>query len=138
MTSYVVGFLFDGHGNVVLIEKKRPRWQAGLLNGPGGHIEDGESPATAMSREFKEETGVQIDAGRWRAFALLKGPEVEVYCFTCTRTANLQQVTDERVGWYNEAVCFDPTVVPSLMWLIPMARDPNSPELMAVVENVAR
>ena len=61
MQEYVVGFLFDedarryhktGHGNVVLIEKNRPAWQAGRLNGVGGHIEIGETPDEAISREF--------------------------------------------------------------------------------------
>lgn len=135
---YVVGFLFDGAGNVVLIQKNRPQWQAGLLNGPGGKIEDGEFPAEAMRREFKEETGVDIAVDRWRLFATLRGEGVEVWCFTCVRNANLQQLTDERVGWYNAFICFDPSVVQSLHWLIPMAMDPGCPKLLAVVDNVAR
>ncbi len=130
----------------MLIEKKRPQWQAGLLNGVGGHIEGGddglkytgETPVQAMSREFKEETGVEIAPERWRQFALLRGEDVEVWCFTCVRNANLQQTTDERVGWYNAWVCHDPSVVPSLHWLIPMAMDPNAPKLVAIVDNVAR
>jgi 8-oxo-dGTP diphosphatase len=142
MKRYVVGFLFDGAGSVALIKKSKPAWQRGLLNGLGGHIEDGESPATAMSREFLEEGGVEIVPERWRYFALLKGHDkegpVEVWCFTCTRTANLKQMTDEPVSWYNAFICFDPSVVPSLHWLVPMAMDPNSPQLVAVVDNVAR
>jgi len=138
MKRYVVGFLFDGAGNVVLIKKNRPAWQAGFLNGVGGHMEINESPGTAMSREFKEETGVEIAPDRWRLFAQLKGEGVEVWCFTCVRTANLRQMTDELVSWYNEAICFDPAVLPSLSWLIPMARDQSNPRLLAVVDNVAR
>lgn len=138
MKRYVVGFLFDGAGSVVLIQKNRPQWQAGLLNGVGGHIEGDELPATAMRREFLEEAGVDIIEDRWRQFAFLRGEGVEVWCFTCVRTANLKQMTDERVAWYNEAVCFDGTCLPSLSWLIPMARDLSNPRLLAVVDNVAR
>lgn len=55
---FVLGFCFDfGYHNVLLIEKNRPPWQAGKLNGIGGKIEEGESPAAAMAREFREETG---------------------------------------------------------------------------------
>ena len=45
MTEYVCGFAFDNTKQyVTLIEKKRPNWQAGYLNGVGGHIEEGEVP----------------------------------------------------------------------------------------------
>jgi len=40
MTEYVLGFLMDNY-RVVLIEKQRPAWQKGLLNGVGGHINHG-------------------------------------------------------------------------------------------------
>src|SRR5690349_13991679 len=43
--AYALGFLFDGTGRVVLIRKRRPAWQAGLLNGVGGKVEPGEAPA---------------------------------------------------------------------------------------------
>lgn len=61
MIEYVVGFLFSPDlEKVVLIRKTHPDWQKGLLNGPGGKVEDGETPYDAMVREFKEETGQQI------------------------------------------------------------------------------
>lgn len=44
---------------VVLVLKKRPNWQAGHWNLPGGHIEDGESPWLAAQRELREETGIE-------------------------------------------------------------------------------
>jgi 8-oxo-dGTP diphosphatase len=43
---------------VVLIKKITPVWMTGLFNGVGGKIELGESPMTAMIREFTEETGL--------------------------------------------------------------------------------
>lgn len=67
MTEYVhycLGFLFDtlslSHGSVVLIEKKKPKFQRGKLNGVGGKVEPGETHFDAMIREFKEETGVHF------------------------------------------------------------------------------
>ena len=59
-TKYVLGFAFNkGCTEVLLIEKKRPNWMVGKLNGVGGHIEDGETPIDAMVREFKEETNLR-------------------------------------------------------------------------------
>ena len=44
-------------GKILLIKKKKGLGE-GLFNGPGGKIEDGETPDTAAVREFVEETGV--------------------------------------------------------------------------------
>jgi len=44
-------------GRVLLIEKKRGIG-AGLYNGPGGKVEDGETPRTAARREVREEISV--------------------------------------------------------------------------------
>ncbi len=66
----VVGFLFsEDFSYVVLIEKSKPEWQAGRLNGVGGKIEEGEEPLDAMRREFKEEAGLDIQ--HWIEFAHL-------------------------------------------------------------------
>ncbi len=48
------------HGNEVLLirlNEDRPGW-GGLLNGVGGHIEQGEDPLSAARREIFEETGL--------------------------------------------------------------------------------
>ena len=42
MERMVVGFAFtEDRRSVILIRKNRPEWQAGRLNGVGGHIEPG-------------------------------------------------------------------------------------------------
>jgi len=66
MKHYVLGFVFNRYRDkVLLIEKKRPAWQAGHWNGIGGKIEDVvprrygrtfETPGEAMVRECLEET----------------------------------------------------------------------------------
>ena len=73
MARYVVGFMFSTDmKQVLLIEKKRPDWQRGKLNGIGGKVEDGENFYTAMSREFFEETGLRFDG--WKFFCKLSVP----------------------------------------------------------------
>ena len=80
-TAYVVGFLFDeDRESVALIEKRKgPREMAGKLNGIGGKIEPGETPAAAMEREFGEEAGVAgID---WEHVAELRGPDFVLHVY---------------------------------------------------------
>jgi 8-oxo-dGTP diphosphatase len=120
---YVVGFLFsEDRQRVVLIEKKRPAWQAGRLNGVGGHVEEGETPMMAMVREFEEEAGLSIP--RWEHFAVLTDAmqarfHVDFFrAFGDVRYA--YAVTDELIQV--EAVNqLPPAVLPNLRWLIPMA-----------------
>ncbi len=117
MWKFVMGFLFDGQGNVALIEKNRPDWQKGCLNGIGGQIEKGEKPLQAMVREFEEEAGPEIT---WRQFCTLKGDGYRLYCFTSKDKAEISTKTDEKVGWY--AVANLPAnLVANSRWLIPMA-----------------
>lgn len=81
MQEYVLGFMFDKKGEkVALIEKIKPKWQEGLLNGIGGKIEEDESAYTAMTREFFEETGVHYE--HWNFFTQMQEDGVfKVYVF---------------------------------------------------------
>lgn len=98
---YVVGFMFNTERNaVVLIEKNRPDWQKGKLNGVGGKIEPTDaSEAHAMSREFFEETGVGLASEAWTLFAILKAPDAVIHVFkafsSLARFAETR--TDEKV-----------------------------------------
>jgi 8-oxo-dGTP pyrophosphatase MutT (NUDIX family) len=85
MKHYVLGFAFSHAFNqyekrLVLIRKNRPEWQAGKMNGIGGKIEEEDfkwnfnheaTPMVvkyAMTREFKEETGVESTSDQWDYF----------------------------------------------------------------------
>jgi 8-oxo-dGTP diphosphatase len=118
-TGYVVGFHFR-NGEVALIAKNRPDWQRGRLNGIGGHIEVGETPLEAMSREFQEEAGVRGQLN-WRQFCLVYGDSYELYCFASQYSGEpIRTMTDETVGWYSIDHLPD-NILSNLRWLIPMA-----------------
>jgi 8-oxo-dGTP diphosphatase len=81
MKHYVLGFAFSkDRKEIILIEKQKPDWQKGKLNGVGGKVEkkdfawntNGEvTPyvaTIAMQREFKEETGVETQSWQWNYF----------------------------------------------------------------------
>lgn len=55
--------------HVLLIQKARPDWQAGFLNGIGGRIEPGETPQEAMGREAREETPYSFSDTAWLHYA---------------------------------------------------------------------
>ena len=122
-TEYVVGFMFDTEGeSVALIEKNRPSWQKGKLNGIGGHIEPGESPIDAMVREFREETGHDSSSFPWGKFATLSGDQYVVHFFTSIGPVrSLQTTTDERVSVYNKNCVTIDNAVPNLTYLLPLA-----------------
>lgn len=118
----------------MLIKKNRPKWQAGRLNGVGGHIEAGEAPIVAMVREYQEETGVESTAKDWLCFACLRGPEFKLYFFSAFNDALLEvkTTTDEKVAVYpsclseihpSSYVDYHNILIPNLNWLIPLALD---------------
>ncbi len=121
MTEYVAGFLFD-LDRVALVVKNRPKWQAGKMNGIGGHIEDGETPAQAMSREFVEETG-HPDPISWIPFAVLSGEQFAVHFFYAYGdSSKVTTMTDEEIVVVPVEEINEANAIPNLTWLIPMAK----------------
>lgn len=127
MMDYTAGFLFH-NGHVLLVQKTRPKWQAGLLNAIGGKLDDGEQPLVGMIREFKEETGINTDFSH---FATERGRDYTVHFFRSEWLYNAPTVpitndVGERLLW-----CPLPRIgmpmVGNLHWLIPLAQDWRAP-----------
>lgn len=124
LTKYVVIFVFDAHDHVLLISKNRPDWQAGRLNGVGGHMEGNETPAQAMSRELREETGIDIDPTNVVVYAILNSDKNLVYfgyAYSRTTTLHPQALTDEVPVLLPISSLDHHAVLNNLHWLIPMA-----------------
>lgn len=98
--QYVVGFAFSfDYRDVCLIEKQKPAWQKGLLNGVGGKVEPEEHRFDAMVREFEEETGLKTTVQDWHYFCVLEGEDFQVFCFHA-RLSTLELVitsTEEKI-----------------------------------------
>lgn len=124
-TKYVAGFLFsDDLETVALIRKNRPKWQAGLLNGIGGHIEDNDrSPLHAMQREFHEETGSYIED--WKHYARIseEGQFTVDFFFATGDLGKLRTMTDESVVVIDVNRLETHQTIENLPWLIPLAID---------------
>jgi len=123
-TEYVVGFAFREDGErVILVRKQRPAWQKGALNGPGGHIENGESMHEAISREFKEEVGIETNPYVWRHKVTIQGSGWRVYFLSIELPHDTfyeaKTVTDERVSIISTRELNKFTMINNLRWLIP-------------------
>lgn len=126
--KYVCGFMFSPDlMHVALIQKLKPTWQAGFLNGIGGKIEAGEVPLDAMVREFEEETGVSTTPDTWRMFCLHHFGTSSVYFYNAVYCGvyDVKTMEEERVLVYDVSVLQNHPCMTNLSWLIPMALDPD-------------
>jgi hypothetical protein len=132
--QYVCGFYFSQQA-VLLMERKRPEDQEGLLNGVGGRVrtESGESAYDAMGRHWAAQTGLAHLAPRWERVAIGTYPNGDTVVFY--RGGGIMRListppTDEHplwVGLRGHAPEAGPKakLMPDLHWLIPLARSPG-------------
>jgi len=123
-TRYVVGLLFDNERHyVVLIRKTHPEWQKGRLNGPGGHIEENETPVVAMRREFREEAGLDVES--WEEVVTIYNHS-QYWEVTFLRAFGdvtaITSMTDEEVQVHS-AGALPSNIITNLTWIIPLALD---------------
>lgn len=61
MIDVVCGVVEDAEGRVLACLRPAGKHLGGLWEFPGGKVEDGESPRTALARELREELGVEVE-----------------------------------------------------------------------------
>lgn len=123
--EYVLGFAFIDRA-LVLIEKKKPEWQAGFMNGVGGKVEKGERIDIAMTREFLEEAGILVIPSDWTKFTrmtFITGAVVHCFATRLRMWDNPRTMTDEPIRIVEVTKVFDNyhKTLGNLRWLIPMA-----------------
>jgi len=59
----VAAALIAADGRVLLQQRSPGRSMAGLWEFPGGKVEEGETPETALARELREELGISVATG---------------------------------------------------------------------------
>ena len=82
---------------LVRIAEGRGAW-AGLYNGLGGHIEAGENPLSAASREVQEETGITPDDLRFCGVLVINtgsSPGIGIHVFVGTFDGTTLVASDE-------------------------------------------
>jgi 8-oxo-dGTP diphosphatase len=63
MIDVVCGVLADVHGRYLACQRPQGKHLAGLWEFPGGKVDPGESPETALVRELREELGIEVTVG---------------------------------------------------------------------------
>ena len=134
--NYVCGFAFDANtAREALVRKNKPAWQAGLLNGIGGHVEPCETLEHAMAREFEEEAGLATLPSIWRPMLFLQDGSdkaawiVHFFAAYGVDLDKIRTVEEEEIialSWQSVAGCHNERQVyyahvPNLEWLLPMA-----------------
>ncbi len=108
-------------GKVLLIRKLRGLG-AGKINGPGGRVDPGETPAEAAVREVHEETGILPSGlshhGELR-FQFVDGYSIHVHVFTATGCEGTARETDEAVPRWTpvDRVPYDEMWEDDRLWL---------------------
>jgi 8-oxo-dGTP diphosphatase len=146
LITYVLGFAFDTSLRLALIKKNRPASMAGLWNGIGGKVEQGEAPVDAMIREFDEEAGLVTGQFNWQHFATIRDTRsgYQIVCFVTIMKPEaldlVRTMETEPVKIFTPAELAEmggstePLLMPNLSWLIPMSLSLSSREIPVLID----
>jgi ADP-ribose pyrophosphatase YjhB (NUDIX family) len=98
--------ILERDGRILLARRARePR--RGLWDLPGGFLEEGEAPLEGLRREFREETGLDVEAGAFVGVELepYDGRSVVSLTWIVTAAAGEPRAADdvEEVRWFSPA-----------------------------------
>lgn len=138
--NYVLGLAFSENGkDILLIQKTKPEWQAGKLNGIGGKVEPYEGFNCAMVREFLEETELYTTVAQWDYIGKLKGRDwnggtftVYVYTLFHDDICFFKSPTEEQVRLIPVESLERYPHIPNLDWLVPMALNHHAEKTQSI------
>ncbi len=120
--------LIDADGRVLLAQRPPGKSLAGLWEFPGGKVEAGETPETALIRELKEELDIDTQASCLAplTFASHSYPEFHLLMplFACRRWHGIPRPTEgQTLAWVRPSALRDYPMPPADLPLIPILRD---------------
>jgi 8-oxo-dGTP diphosphatase len=100
----VAAALINANGNVLVQKRAVGRSMAGLWEFPGGKIEAGESPETALARELEEELGINVRPEHLTPLSFASAPLGEKHLvlllYLCSQWENVPTARDaEALQW---------------------------------------
>lgn len=138
MQYYVCGFMFSpDRKKVLLINKTKPVWQAGKINGIGGKIENQETPINAMVREFFEETGKETIITNWEFVFSLSSYSNKYKVFFFRSFLGFENTFDktEETLTIENVKSLPSNVLNNLNWIVPMLLDEDVSHGIDIVNN---
>ena len=102
----VAAALIDDSGRILMQRRRLSSAHGGLWEFPGGKVEPGESPESALVREIEEELGLGLSAAALRPLTFASGQTeadwpIVLMLYTCQHWIGTEQCRDaEEIGWF--------------------------------------
>lgn len=90
----VAAALFDADGRVLVQRRPDGKQHGGLWEFPGGKVEAGEEPETALARELAEELGIAVDSAACEPLAFATAERIVLLLYRCTGWTGEPAATD--------------------------------------------
>ena len=104
----VAAAMEDGEGRWLLQQRPPGKAHAGLWEFPGGKVETGENPRSALAREIAEELGITLDPQRMKPVGFAEGQggtppsPIVLFLYTCPFPGGAVVPTEGQAwGWYS-------------------------------------
>ena len=120
--------LVDADGRVLLAQRPQGKPLAGLWEFPGGKVQPGETPETALIRELAEELGIDVAASCLApfTFASYAYPEFHLLMplYLCRKWSGIAVAREgQRLAWVRPPRLADYPMPPADAPLVAMLRD---------------
>ena len=120
--------LIDADGRVLLAQRPAGKSMAGLWEFPGGKVEPGESPETALIRELREELGIDTWASCLAPLTFASHAYADFHLlmplFACRRWEGIATPQEgQMLKWVRAEALRDYPMPPADIPLIPILRD---------------
>ena len=120
--------LVDGDGRVLLAQRPPGKIMAGLWEFPGGKIDAGELPESALIRELREELGIEVEPTCLAPFTFAShaygGFHLLMPLFICRRWQGIVRPREgQMVKWVRPAAMADLPMPPADKPLVAMLCD---------------
>ncbi len=105
----VAAALLRGDGRILLQRRRAGAMHGGLWEFPGGKVDAGESPESALIREIREELGVKLDLAAMAPLSFASDPAVPpaprepfvILLYTCRRWQGEPHcLAGEEIAWF--------------------------------------
>ncbi len=120
--------LIDKDGRVLLAQRPEGKSLAGLWEFPGGKVEPGESPETALIRELHEELGIETWSSCLAPLTFASHAYADFHLlmplFACRRWQGIPHPREgQKLAWARAGELGDYPMPPADIPLIPVLRD---------------
>jgi 8-oxo-dGTP diphosphatase len=120
--------LVDADGRVLLAQRPAGKPLAGLWEFPGGKVDPGETPETALIRELAEELGIDVAASCLATFSFASHSYSDFHLlmplYVCRKWSGIPAAREgQRFAWVRPARLGDYPMPPADTPLVAMLRD---------------